>query len=117
MLKAKKKSIFRDCCDNTTSEYRDTIADFLNEIGIDNFISLDDDGSMTRIWYWEDDKNGDVFTCGHAHDYSNILLNGETYLEIGNDEPLSVTDEEGTTEYEKTRERVEHITKLLNRDK
>lgn len=53
MLKAKLKYVFKDCCNDDSFGYKTTVADFLNKIGKDNFISLDDDRNIARIWYWD----------------------------------------------------------------
>lgn len=56
-----------------------------------------------------------MYTCSHAHDHSVIELYGETFLEVSNPEPYGVTDKDGIKESEITIERVEEVTKLLNK--
>jgi len=57
------------------------------------------------------------FTCWHAHDYSTIELNGESYLEIGNSiyEDDFDTQEECEQAWQETVDKVENIVALLNK--
>lgn len=55
------------------------------------------------------------FSCYHAHDYSTIELNGETFLEITNLEPME-DDKEGMKEYNEIPKRVEYVVELLNKN-